>query len=226
MLTLVRSFGKAERGSTEPLLFADTSGHVWLVKLAPAPMLDHVAEVLAAELATRARIAIPEVRVAEIPTEFDRALSRAAVLERRLAAHLATFGHLVFASRWLDGAIDVTEPPVNRDDTLARILALDLLLDNHDRRADHPNLLQAGNRLLAMDHAQAVPWCRRQVPSDSLLPDHVARARGLSPAPLGLTEQDVRDAVAALPPAWLGADTRADLVEGLSDRLQWLEHQR
>lgn len=43
----------------------------------------------------------------------------------------------MFASFRLSGASDVTEPPTRDRELLARILALDLLVGNPDRRHDH-----------------------------------------------------------------------------------------
>ncbi len=221
MLEFRRSMGRAERGSTEPLLVVDADGVTWLVKLAPAPMLDHVAELVSAHLARAAAIDIPEARVGRVGPALRAAMARGPAHERRFASAVAALGPDVFASRWLD-AEDVTAPP-DDDAFLARLYAFDLLIHNGDRLPHHPNLLRVAGRLTAMDHAQGLPWCRDQAaaPADELPP--VGRARGLAPAPLPIREQDLLDAVAAIPAGWLSALRRESLAEGLAERLAWLQ---
>lgn len=221
---LVYSHGVVTRGSTDPLLLADTEGRLWLTKLQPAPMLDHLAELVVAELARRLHIPTPPFTLATVDDGLAQALAAGEPREARFGAAIVTQGRSVFASLWLNRARDVTEPPPNDRELLARILALDLLVHNPDRRHDHPNLLQNGTQLLAMDHAQALPWCRGQGDTAPVWAQHVATAVGVSPARLHVAGAEIHESVATVPLNWWPSpEAREATLEALYERAARLE---
>ncbi len=216
---LVYSQGVVARGSTDPVLLVDSEGHAWITKLQPAPMLDHVAELVVAHLAAAVGIATPPFAIGTVDRVLAEALIRGELREARLGRTLQTRGLTLFASRWLSGAHDVTSPPIGADDFLSQVLCLDLLVANPDRRHDHPNLLRSGVRLLAMDHAQALPWCRGQAVSQGLVAQHVATSLGLRPATLFITEDQIKAAVEAVPADWWPRpDARDATLDALVER--------
>lgn len=201
------------------MLLAEADGRAWLTKLQPSPMLDHLAELVVASLAARLAVPTPEFRIATVDPGLAHALAAGEPREARFGGAIARLGHRVFASRWLVGAADVTEPPDGHRELLSRILALDLLVANPDRRHDHPNLLRHGAQLFAMDHAQALPWCRGQAAEAGICERHVATAAGVSAARIQLSELDIQSAVDAAPPEWWpSATARETTVSALVER--------
>lgn len=214
MPILVTSYGVVTRGSTDPILLAEPGGRAWLTKLQPAPMLDHLAEVVVATLAARMGVPTPEFRIATVDPGLAHALAAGEPREARFGGAISRLGHRVFASQWLSGASDVTEVPTNEREFLARVLALDLLVANPDRRAEHPNLLRHGARLLAMDHAQALPWCRGQEAEPGIAEHHVATALRLPPAGIRLPELEIQAAVDAAPTEWWPSEAAREATLG------------
>ena len=223
MPILVYSHGVVTRGSTDPVLLAEADGRAWLTKLQPPPMLDHLAELVVAALAVRMGVQTPDFRIATVEPGLAHALAAGEPREARLGGAISHLGHRVFASLWLSGAADVTEPPAGDPEVLTRVLALDLLVANPDRRYDHPNLLRHGGRLFAMDHAQALPWCREQGVEEGLAERHVATALGLAPARIVLSESEINAAVDIAPREWWPSEAaREATICALAERARQL----
>jgi hypothetical protein len=102
---------------------------------------------------------------------------------------------------------------------------------NADRRPDNPNLLVSDGRLLAIDHAQGLPWLSGDVPrgtphvrdgfgadADVLAGENAARvllARFAS-------ERAVREAIGAVPSVWAREEEIDNLVMVLAERARML----
>ncbi|MBM4367554.1 MAG: hypothetical protein FJ102_15180 [Deltaproteobacteria bacterium] len=209
---LVRSLGIVRFGSTEPILLVDDRGDRWICKLQPPPMSDHAVEWIVAALAREMGVAVAPSAEAELHPALIRAFAAGAPSERAYAERAAKLGTTVFASRWIQGAREFTGPRAGDAAALGRVLALDRLVANPDRQANHPNLVRVGRDIVAIDHAQALPEAHGQDDADIEMPLHVSL--GLAGPARVPSEAAIKGAVASLPAAWLSRPRREAVVEG------------
>jgi hypothetical protein len=179
-----------------------------------------VAEVIIGELARAAGLPVPEV----VLVELDAVLGRTEP-DPEINELISASAGLNLGVDFLPGALDYTP---SRDAPLAaerasEIVWFDALSTNVDRTPRNPNLLVWHRQVWLIDHGAAlyqhhgdrdlVPRAREAFP---LIADHV-----LLPLASRLSEVDermsrtldqsvVRDAVALVPDAWLGADPAVD----------------
>lgn len=218
------------RGSTTPSLFVADDGREWVVKPSGHTFRDGLVELLASRLAVRLGIPTPS---GEVFTVGEGLLAAMTALDgdlRALAEAFTRGGRLAFGSQLRPGAdwVPPSRPGADEREALGRIWIFDRWIANADRRPDNPNLILSGRCLLAIDHAQALPWLSGDAPRpaphlrEGLGADESTRhgEAGMRAALLPFAEaRRVREALAEVPPAWASADEIDALAETLATRV-------
>jgi hypothetical protein len=236
-----RVVGSLPGGSSRPLL-ADTDGGRFIVKLVHGPEGPQAlaAEWLGHTLASA--LCLPTAELAAI--ELDAALG-APIAESELREQIERGAGTCLGLRELAGAkpASLQELDAAPDDFALRLLWLDVLLENPDRRAHNPNVLRWGASLVPIDYAAALPFhhdwsLTEEQPARDLGPPagHIFERRAgelerwhrlLRPL---LTREALEIAASSLPPEWLApaafateARQRAAYVAYLWKRLRALD---
>jgi hypothetical protein len=154
-----------------------------------------------------------------VALELDPALA-ATIEDTEIREFVERGAGLCLGVRELRGARQASANELDQadDDFALRVLWLDLLVQNPDRRRANPNILRQGQALLAIDHASALPfhhdWLVTEAsPRDDLAPQpthlFAARAARLPEwhrALRGLVSREgLRSICHELPGPWLGA---------------------
>lgn len=226
-----------EGGSLPGLMEADDLG-TYVVKFRGAGQGRKalVAEVVAAELARRLGLRVPELVVVALDPELGRVEPDQEVQDLLRASAGANLG-----MDYLPGAFgfDVTVDPLEPE-TAAAVVWFDALVQNVDRSWRNPNLLRWHGAVWLIDHGAALyfhhDWSRRasaaarpyaQVADHVLLPVAASiTAADARLAPL-LTASALAEAAAAVPDEWLADEpgfaapdeVRAAYAEILGERL-------
>lgn len=207
------------QASTSPALAETGDGSRIVLKFSgagPGPF-GLLVEHLGLRLATAVGAPVPAARPVWLPPgfpwmagtdEFD------AMLQRSTGWNLGI--------DFLEGATPVAAGELGRFDPVAldAIARADIVLQNVDRTARNPNLLEAAGRLWAIDLDACLYLSRAlepsRPPSRALPPGHLLAARG--PVPLSLPRIDVAALVADAPDAWIAAAgvDRAQLADALA----------
>ncbi len=211
-----RIIGVLQGGSSRPLLVESGAGR-FVLKLVGAP---DGARALAAEWIGTSLAALSGLPTLEL-VALDLEPALAASIEDPEIRELVERGAgLCLGVRELCGSRQATFAELEQadDDFAMRILWLDILLQNPDRRRENPNILRQGQALLAIDHASALPFhhdwlISEDSPAAELEPPagHVFSARATSlPAWHGrlrqnITRQQLLTICHALPNEWLGS---------------------
>jgi hypothetical protein len=143
-------------GSSRPLLVESSAGR-FVLKLVGGP---EGPQALAAEwIGTKvaALAGLPTLEIAAL--ELDPALATD-LLDTELREFAARGAGLCLGVRQLAGARQATSKELTQadDDFALRILWLDVLVQNPDRRGENSNILRHGQALVAIDHASALPF--------------------------------------------------------------------
>lgn len=218
------------RGSTTPSLFVADDGREWVVKPCGRTFRDGLIEVLSSRLAAQVGIATPPTDIFDVSEGLLAAMGAADAELRSLADAFERGGRLAFGSLlcadspdWVPGEHLVA----SERETLGRIWIFDWLIANADRRPDNPNLILSERTLVAIDHAQGLPWLHEEPPRpaphvrDALGPDpEVIRAEESGRAALlPLTNVGrMRAALGAVPTAWAQPEELDALAEVLARR--------
>jgi hypothetical protein len=221
-----------EGGSLPGLLEADDDG-IYVTKFSGAGQGRGalVAEVLAGELARAIGLPVPELVVVDVPPELGHAEPDPEIQELIAASPGPNLG-----MDFLPGSLPFTPPPDPPLDPrfAADVVWFDALVTNVDRTHRNPNLILWGGRTWLIDHGAA--FFRQHAPGSlqatahdgvPMLGEHV-----LLPYAGSIREADERlaaralgavgEAVALVPPFWLGvnpAARRGDFASFLSARL-------
>ncbi|WP_353266579.1 HipA family kinase [Gemmatimonas sp.] len=214
---VTRVVSRERKGSSLPVV-ADTTEGQWFLKLSGASqgVLPLVAEIIVGALAeaiglhvpARTLVALPAGVASDDPNDELRDL-----LDASVGCNLG-FELLV-------NARDLTPPEFARVEvtTAARVLWLDAVVQNLDRTIHNPNLMIRRGTIWCIDHGACLPFhhdwgaVTEQMPHRPYdVPSHLfAWAADLLPdvhaqyAP-ALSREVLRQAVAAVPDAWLGSD--------------------
>ena len=179
------------------------------------------ADLVGAELARAAGLAVPEGVLIELDPDLGRAEPDPEVQDL-----IRSSGGLNFGLDFLPGALPYTPggPAEPSPELAARIVWLDALLENVDRTPRNPNLLAWHGRLWLIDHGAALYRFHlgEPAPADAARPfariaDHVllGRAGSLAEADAELAprldEETIARAVGAVPGEW-GAQGYADFL--------------
>jgi hypothetical protein len=212
---VTRLLGVLPGGSSRPLLVETESGR-FVLKLVGGP---EGPRALAAEwigTGVAALVGLPTLEL--VALELDPALARD-LDDTELREFAERGAGLCLGVRELRGARPARLEELEQvdDDFALRILWLDLLLQNPDRRRENTNILRYGQALLAIDHASAVPFHHdwivdEQSPSAELEPpsSHVFATRAARlPAwharlRASLPRESLLAICAELPEVWLG----------------------
>ncbi|HVJ17889.1 MAG TPA: HipA family kinase [Polyangiaceae bacterium] len=211
-----RVLGVLQGGSSRPLLVESDAGR-FVLKLVGGP---EGPRALAAEWIGTSIAALAGLPTLElVALELDPALA-VAFIDSELREFTERGAGLCLGVRELRGATPALARDLEHadDDFAMRILWVDVLLQNPDRRRENPNILRHGHALVAIDHASAIPfhhdWLVTEAsPGADLAPPvtHLFAARA---AELGqwhgrLRPLVTREALLAvcqdLPEEWLGA---------------------
>lgn len=212
------------RGSSRPILVEANDDGIYVLKL---PSQGHgikalIAEVVSATVARALGLAVPEIVVARLDpgiaaAEPDYELREAI---RGGAGDVLGVDHLP-GSRILDlrnaAEIDIVRPDA------ARIVVLDVLVDNVDRTARNPNLLLWHRRAHVFDHGVALPFhfaakdptAAAGDPAGALVAQHLLRphvtdgelAAAWRLARDRVTDEVIERAVAGIPRVWIAEAT-------------------
>jgi hypothetical protein len=211
------------RGSTTPSLFVAEDGREWVVKPSGVTFRDGLVEALCSRLGRRFGIPTPPGEVLEASVGLLRAMAVVGGELRALGEAFSRGGGMAFGSLLRPGAdwVAPDRPDPREADTLDRIWLFDRWIANADRRPDNPNLILCDGELLAIDHAQALPWLSRGVPQETPHVRHgagapAARVRALLDPFADATT--VRDAMGVVPAAWATTDELDALAETLAAR--------
>lgn len=215
LLYAVKLAGVVTNSSSRPLV-VDTERGRFLVKLIHGP---EGPRALAAEwlgTALASHLGLPTLELAQVVVEA--ALGRH-VAESELREQIERGAGLCLGARWLEGARSATARTLERapEEFAARVLWLDVLIQNPDRRTNNPNVLERGSALLPIDHGASLPFhhawrVSEQDPASDLKPPldhpfgrHAARLafwhRQLEPL---VTWAALERMCQALPEPWLG----------------------
>jgi hypothetical protein len=143
-------------GSTRPLLVETREGRFVckLVNGADGPRT-LAAEWIGTQLAAALGLPCLELVALDVPRE------RAAdILDTEVREMIERGAGLCLGSRELPGARMARDHELAAadDDFVTRVIALDRLIENPDRRAANPNVLRWGNSLVPIDHASSLPF--------------------------------------------------------------------
>jgi len=120
-------------------------------------------EVIAAQLAKRLYIPIPEPALIELTSQLADAIP-----ERDIAARVRNSAGLNFGTRFLSPGYSTwivnDSVPIEIRQTAAEIVAFDVLIDNADRRKGNPNLLWKENEIFVIDHELAFAFVMSILP--------------------------------------------------------------
>lgn len=143
-------------GSSRPLL-VETEGGRFIVKLVNGPEGPRAlaAEWLGHTLA--GAVGLPTAELAAI--ELDAAIA-APIVESELREAVERGAGVCLGLRELAGASPASPSDLEGapDDFALRLLWLDVLLENPDRRANNPNVLRWGASLVPIDYAATLPF--------------------------------------------------------------------
>lgn len=217
------------RGSTTPSLFASEDGTEWVVKASGHTFRDGLVEILASRLASALGVITPDAALVEFDSRLLAAMHRADPALRALAETVRRGGGLAFGSRLClgsDWVVPTHSAAVERG-TIGHLAVFDRWIANADRRPDNTNLLLAETDLIAIDHAQSLPWLYGQTPTPA---PHVRDAFGTDAAvsageraALGVLAaftrtSTVRAALGHVPGAWAAPDELEILADILAER--------
>lgn len=139
----------------------------------------------------------------------------------------------VFGSRLQPGA-DWVQPrhaTAEERNKIGHLWVFDTWIANADRRPDNPNLLVSDGRLLAIDHAQGLPWLSGDVPRGT---PHVRDAFGADADVLAgeaaaraalarfTSERAVPEVIDDVPATWVHEEEMDNLVMLPADRARIL----
>jgi hypothetical protein len=231
-----RVLRRERRGSSSPVVVATAHGPLF-VKLHGAsqgvPPL--IAEVIVAALADRLGLAVPARTLVMLPADVESD-DRNDELRDLLDASAGL--NLGFAL--LEGARDLTPAEFTRVDlvTAARVLWLDMLVQNMDRTPHNPNVMVGGGVTWLIDHGACLPFQHDWARVTELHPRRVYQVAGHVfgwAAPVfpdvhpelaaALPREALHDAAAQVPDVWLGDDPvrrRAAYAAYLWKRLQFM----
>jgi HipA-like kinase len=202
--------------STRPLVVATDEGRfvLKLVGGADGP------QVLAAEwIGSRLCGAVGLPTLELVALDLDRELA-AGIVESELREEIQRGAGLCLGTRELPGARAATLAELERadDDFALRVLWIDILIENPDRRTQNPNVLKWGNSLVPIDHASAFPfhhsWDLDEsqptrdlgAPTDHVYGNRAPRLRSIGGAVSAALGRDSLNAIcASVPDEWLGA---------------------
>jgi hypothetical protein len=213
--TATRIAGVAGGGSSRPLLVETEAGR-FVVKLVGGPDGPRAlaAEWIGTSLAALAGLPTLELAALDLDPELA-----APLVESELREAVQRGAGLCLGLRELSGARQARARELEQadDDFAVRLLWVDLLLQNPDRRSENPNVLSRDQALIAIDHASALPfhhdWVLSEaLPSKDLAPPstHVFASRAarlpqwhphLRPL---LSRELLLEVCAELPIEWLG----------------------
>lgn len=224
-----------EGGSVPAIVEADDEG-TYVVKFREAAQgaRASIAEIVAGEIGRLLGLPVPSL----VLLELDPLLARSEPhpeIQRQLRESVG----INVALDFLPGALNwepALAPPPDAE-LAARIVWFDAFVANVDRTVRNPNLLRWHKQVYLIDHGASLYWQHDWT-------NHLSRAQSLAPtikqhvllplagdlrvadaalAPL-LTQDALRDVLAQVPDAWLGAEatpdaTRASYVEHLWQRV-------
>lgn len=213
-------------------MFVADDGVEWVVKPSGQVLRDGLVELVSARLGAALGVATAEARTFTVEEGLLDAMRLLDPEMRALAGRfVATM--TVFGSRLQPGA-DWVQPrfaTAEERNKIGHLWVFDTWIANADRRPDNPNLLVSDGRLLAIDHAQGLPWLSGDVPrgtphvrdgfgadADVLAGD--AAARGALER--FTSERTVRDVIGDVPAAWVREEEMDNLVMLLSARARIL----
>lgn len=224
---------RLKEGAHRPPLVRASDGQDYVLKLGDQDPDFPACELIAALLAPAFGVEVPPVALVSVPDALRSTMVMFGDEWKDLAAPQP--GALCFGSRWIPG---LTQRWHNglvdrvRDlGSLGAVLAFDIYVENGDRRAgSNPNLLLVGERIVAIDHGQALP-CVQGVHGRfpyafgahavwEVLRPRRERLRTWSAQALYLpTDDQIDAAVAAVPSAWWSDPERpARVRQALRDR--------
>jgi hypothetical protein len=116
-------------------------------------------EVIAAQLAKRLSIPVPDAALIELTPELAGAIPDTNVALRTLSSAGLNFGSRFLFPGYTAWLVSDNVPMAIRQ-TAVEIFAFDVLIDNTDRRREKPNLLSKVNELFAIDHELAFTFTR------------------------------------------------------------------
>lgn len=208
-IAVTRVIDVIRHGSTRPLLVETREGRfvAKLVNGADGP------RTLAAEwIGTRlcAELGLPSLEVVALDLPRARALD---IRDTEVREMIERGAGLCLGTRELRTArvATRTELAAADDDFALRLLALDQLIENPDRRAANPNVLRRGETLVPIDHASSL-WFHNDWDIDEQSParaldvpsDHVYASRA-DRVPHPRIERARLEAIClAIPEPWLG----------------------
>lgn len=212
-----RVIRRDRRGSSSPVVVDATTGSRF-VKLCGASqgVLPLVAEMIVGYLAEQLQLAVPARELVEIPAAVP---SDDPNDELRDLLSASVGLNLGFAL--LDGARDLTTPEFERVDvvTAARVLWLDTLVQNLDRTVRNPNLMMRRGTVWLIDHGACLPfqhdWSAVTEQAPQRAYDSTAHVFAWALPVLAdvhaecasrISRDVLREAVAPVPDAWLGAE--------------------
>lgn len=127
-VTAAEILGPTANGNCNPLRIKDTDNHVYVVKGMSGPGRSAlVSELLSVQLAERFGLPVPDYAVMQVPT---------ALIDFSIEPYANNLvGGVAFASRWIDGAGDLTFQQAQNlpEEVQQRALLFDVLLGNGDR---------------------------------------------------------------------------------------------
>lgn len=224
---------RLKEGAHRPPVVRASDGHDYVLKLGDQDPDFPACELIAALLAPAFDVEVPPVALVGIPEGLRATMAIFGEEWKDLAAPQP--GDVCFGSRWIPGLTqrwhNGLAERVSDLGSLGAVLAFDIYVENGDRRAgSNPNLLLVGDRVVAIDHGQALP-CVQGVSGrfpyafgahavwEVLRLGH-ERLRAWSALALNLpTDDQIDAAVAAVPPAWWGDPERpARVRQALRDR--------
>lgn len=232
-VTMRRAIRRVTEGVHRPPLVEASDGHQYVLKLGNRDADFPACELIAAQMAPAFGVEVPPFVLVQVPEPLRFGLSLMGEDWQDLAA--IQRGGLCFGSRWLTGGPQKWRPEMGRsgahEDARWRLFAFDLYIENCDRKAgDNPNLLLVGDRVVAIDHGDALPCVmgvRDQLPytHDTHLSWPLVQTRRAHLGewsrwlPSGVTDQLIDSAVSSVPsPWWSGPDRPGLVLQGLRAR--------
>lgn len=224
VVQLRRLIRRMTEGAHRPPLIEASDGQRYILKLGHLDPDFPACELVASHLAMSMGVRTPEVALVEIPPRLLTILSLDPDWSDLGVGHR---GNLCFGSRFLGDDIlrwtsDMAAITTNLPDAALGLLALDLLIENHDRKHGHnPNVLLVRGELVAIDHGQSLPSIQGIMDDigEQDLTQHVSwplvktTPRRLAHQAARLpTDSDLDRAVSQVPAAWWQPPDRPDAV--------------
>jgi hypothetical protein len=221
------------RGSTTPSLFVAQDGREWVVKPCGRTFRDGLVEVISSRLAVQFGIATPPTDLFDVSEGLLAAMGAVDDDLRALAQAFERGGRMAFGSLLCPGVDWVSGQHLagGEREKLGNMWIFDQWIANADRRPDNPNLILSDRRLLAIDHAQGLPWLNAEAPRPA---PHVRDALGIDPEVLRAEAAGraallpfadagrVRRAMGEVPAAWAHPDELDTLADVLAARARTL----